>query len=241
MQKSQKILQTGEVLLVNKLGTIWVNGELVQSGFLAVGHDGSNRAFLPPFADPVTMTEGVDGLDPPLNHDLVQLTYSAGHMVGNHTNTHHSFMFSVFPVQDVENEIAACEQKILASGIPALHYFRAPYLALTRPLDGEEVVRTGAHNRGYELVWGSTHEDWETPRDQWQAVAADIVNHMKKWNTKANPRHRNKPNIVILHDAGPPTARHLGEIVEYVRENGFVLADFDPENTEDSRSYYLEP
>lgn len=90
------------------------------------------------------------------------------------------------------------------------------------------------------LIWGSTHDDWLLERT-WEQVGDSIVGHMEKWNTREEPRHRWLPNIVILHDPGPPTARHLEEIVACVRDAGFVLVEFDPGQTLDDREWYDNP
>ena len=183
------------------------------------------------------MTEGIDG-EGQDNADIVQSINANGHTIGNHTNTHHAFPIFVTPPEIVDAEIQTCEDKILATGVPVTKIFRAPYLAVYADLDA---LRTVATNKGYQLIWGSLHEDWQ-PTATWEAVADDIIDHMTTtWNTRAFPNQKPKPNILVLHDAGPSTALHIDDIVARIRDKGFSLVHFDRTRSVDDRQYYLSP
>jgi len=89
------------------------------------------------------------------------------------------------------------------------------------------------------VIWGSVYDDWG-PSNSWDDVANKVINHMTTWNTREEPQENPFPNIVTLHDEGcpPPTAQHIKEIVDRVRQAGFPLANFDPNRAVDDRAKY---
>lgn len=225
--------------ILSQLGDIWVDGQKVKAAFFVVGHDGSHRQPLPaPFNDPITMTEGVDG-EGQDNGPLVQSINTAAHTIGNHTDTHHWFPAGTTTPTTVEAEIQDCEDRIVATGVPLTKIFRPPYMAF---FADETTVRTGATNKGYQIIWGSTHDDWEQNKT-WEAVADHIITYMTDiWNTREQPWFKSLPNIVVLHDPGwPPTALHIDDILARVRDKGFVLVNFDQARAVDSKTYYTDP
>jgi peptidoglycan/xylan/chitin deacetylase (PgdA/CDA1 family) len=217
--------------IIAALSNVWVYGTPVHAGFFVVGHDGS---WAWP-TDPVYMREGVDG-DPdfnPSNHDLVQAAASAGHALGNHTNTHNAF-FGVLLPEVVSAEIDECNRKLGEAGLNDCGLFRPPYFGGYAAL---EVVLAGAATSQKQVIWGSAYNDWQGISAE--VIAGNIVAHMvAQWNTRTEPQRRLYPNIVVLHDCAPATASSLYAIVNAVRAQGFVLVDFDPSLAQPDRDVY---
>jgi len=65
-----------------------------------------------------------------------------------------------------------------------------------------------------------------------------VAGYLRHWKTKANLAQKGKPAIIILHDCSDVTANHLGELVSYLRNSGFVLIHFDPAQIRDDPQYY---
>jgi peptidoglycan/xylan/chitin deacetylase (PgdA/CDA1 family) len=217
------------------LAHIYVNGSAVTAAFFMVGHDGSGRDQL---FDPVSRTEGIDGFQTDWeNVPIAQAVAGRNHSIGNHTNTHDCFLLHLLNLEDAAaEEIALCEGAIHQAGLSS-SLFRLPYFGFYVGDGGRQVIHDLAVRMYYQVVWGSVYDDWKVSTS-WQAVADEIISHMASWNTREDPVHNPYPNIVTLHDAGPPTARHLKEIVDKVRQAGFPLVNFDPGRAQDDRGVY---
>lgn len=218
--------------ILDQLADVWVDGHPVRAAFFVVGHDGSMRTLV----DPVYMREGVDG-EPdfnPSNHDLAQAIAGAGHLLGNHSNTHNAFV-AVLDPSVIANEIMECHRKLAEAGLGDGQRFRPPYFAAAALL---MVVEQGAHDTERQLIWGSAYRDWEGLSAQ--EIADAIVAHMSgSWNSPGAPQSRPYPNIGVLHDCAAHVPAGTRTIVDRVRSKGFVLVDFDAALAQPNRDLYL--
>jgi peptidoglycan/xylan/chitin deacetylase (PgdA/CDA1 family) len=147
--------------------------------------------------------------------ELVMQVKADGHFIGSHT-THHAWFHWPWLMSkaSIEQEFEDWEQ--IAGGLnlqPKL--FRAPYL-----IDSEN-LREVARQRGYQIIRGTTVGD-ASPGSTVEDIKQNILQILRRDTLQGQPK------VLIFHDVFPLTYEHLGEIIDYVQQQGYQLVDFDP-------------
>ena len=62
-----------------------------------------------------------------------------------------------------------------------------------------------------------------------QMVKSKTKEILEGWNTRENPQLRPYPAILIFHEFPEVTYAHIGEIISYLQDQGFILVNFNPE------------
>lgn len=118
--------------------------------------------------------------------DLVRAIRSAGHVIGNHTESHPNLIFT--SADQVKNELDSCSKALQDVTGEATPWFRPPFGG-RRP----EVLRI-ARQLGLEpVMWSVTGYDWSAKSSE------AIVNKVTK---QVEGRSRKQSEIVLLHDGG---------------------------------------
>ena len=117
--------------------------------------------------------------------EIVRRVHAAGHLIGNHTQTHPWLSF--LPSRAIREELRACNQALEdAIGAP-VHYLRPPHGA-RRPM-----VFRAAEELGLKIV------QWNVMAYDWKPISSDqIVANVTHGRERAQ-RHRTGANI-LLHD-----------------------------------------
>lgn len=118
--------------------------------------------------------------------DLVRAIHSAGHVIGNHTESHPNLIFT--SPRRVKNELESCSKALQDATGEATSWFRPPFGG-RRP----DVLRI-ARRLGLEpVMWSVTGYDWSAKSSE------AIVNKVTK---QVEARSRKQGEIVLLHDGG---------------------------------------
>ncbi|HST77179.1 MAG TPA: polysaccharide deacetylase family protein [Verrucomicrobiae bacterium] len=118
--------------------------------------------------------------------DLVRAIRSAGHVIGNHTESHPNLIFT--SAEQVKNQLESCSKALQDATGEATPWFRPPFGG-RRP----DVLRT-ARRLGLEpVMWSVTGYDWSARSSE------AIVNNVTK---QVEGRSRKRGEIVLLHDGG---------------------------------------
>lgn len=118
--------------------------------------------------------------------DLVRAIRSAGHVIGNHTESHPNLIFT--SAGQVKNQLESCNKALQDATGEATPWFRPPFGG-RRP----EVLRI-ARQLGLEpVMWSVTGYDWSAKSSE------AIVNKVTK---QVEGRSRKQSEIVLLHDGG---------------------------------------
>ena len=117
--------------------------------------------------------------------EIVRRVHAAGHLIGNHTQTHPWLSFQSSRV--IREQLSACNQALEdAIGAP-IRYFRPPHGA-RRPM-----VFRAAEELGLKLV------QWNAMGYDWRPISAErILANVERGRQRAQ-RHRTGANI-LLHD-----------------------------------------
>lgn len=154
------------------------------------------------------------GIQMERNLPIVKQVYEAGHLIGNHTFTHHNI---------IENspERTAMELKLTRMLIECITgrstiLFRAPYNADSDPTGKEEIVPiVQASHENYVNVGESIDpNDWQ-PGVTKQQIVNRVMEGLKKDNA----------HIILLHDAGgdtrEATVHALPAIIDSLKMKGY--------------------
>lgn len=161
--------------------------------------DGPNAAVTPRVLDilaseHVKATFFLVGRRVPGNEGLLHRMYTEGHEIGNHSWDHADFT-KLTPAQ-MDQEIAATQQAIVAAGVPAPHLFRPPYGAVN------DAVRSHTNNMAI-VRWDIDPADWEV------LDAAKI--------TQSVLEHAKPGGIILMHDIYPTTADALTPAIDQLK------------------------
>jgi peptidoglycan/xylan/chitin deacetylase (PgdA/CDA1 family) len=119
--------------------------------------------------------------------DIARRVHAAGHLIGNHTDTHPWLSFQSASV--IRNELRACNEALEDTlGIP-IHYLRPPHGA-RRP----EVFRVAAE-LGLKLV------QWNTMGWDWEPIGPERI-YARIDNGLLRARQRHTGANILLHDGG---------------------------------------
>ena len=117
--------------------------------------------------------------------ELVRRVHAAGHLLGNHTDTHPWLSFQ--SARAIREELRACNQSLEDTLGAPIHYLRPPHGA-RRP-----AVFRAAAELGLHIV------QWNAMGYDWQPLAPDrIVANVTRGLTRARKRHTGAN--ILLHD-----------------------------------------
>ena len=118
--------------------------------------------------------------------DLVRAIRSAGHVIGNHTETHPNLIFT--SAEQIRKQLENCNKALQDATGEETRWFRPPFGG-RRP----EVLRI-ARSLGLEpVMWSVTGYDWNAKSSG--AVANKVVSQVEGRSGK-------RGEIVLLHDGG---------------------------------------
>jgi cellulose synthase/poly-beta-1,6-N-acetylglucosamine synthase-like glycosyltransferase/spore germination protein YaaH/peptidoglycan/xylan/chitin deacetylase (PgdA/CDA1 family) len=156
------------------------------------------------------------GLQIEKNLPIVKDVYEGGHMIGNHTFTHHNVAENSPDRTYMELRLTRLLIESITGNSTIL--FRAPYNADSDPSGAEELIPLVEARRQNYLDVGESidPEDWEP------GITADqIFQRVIKGVEQGNG------HIILLHDAGGDTRKEtvkaLPRIIEYLQQHGYTF------------------
>ena len=154
--------------------------------------------------------------------DLTRFAHQHGHLVLNHTHRHERFGYKMFNDQEIRDDILLCEEAIYrALGKEPVKIIRSRGLREYKRFEKE------AQMMGYRLCTGELLDDWEAESIEEIQIRAEEI--LESWNTRENPRLHPYPSILVFHEFPALICDHIGEIISYLQDRGFVLVNFDPD------------
>jgi len=116
--------------------------------------------------------------------DLVRAIRSAGHAIGNHTESHPNLIFT--PASRVKEELESCSKALQDATGEATSWFRPPFGG-RRP----EVLRIARKLGLQPVMWSVTGYDWSAESSR--AIINKVVQQVEG-------RSRKRGEIILLHD-----------------------------------------
>ena len=116
--------------------------------------------------------------------DLVRAIRSAGHAIGNHTESHPNLIFT--SARQVNEELESCSKALQDATGEATSWFRPPFGG-RRP----EVLRIARKLGLQPVMWSVTGYDWSAESSR------AIINKVVK---QVEGRSRKRGEIILLHD-----------------------------------------
>jgi|GEM_PF-787091 len=154
--------------------------------------------------------------------ELCRLVDEKGHLVFNRALELERRARKRTKAKDIDENMRLWEAEIFrALGKTPERMIRARYLKKGDRFE-KEVQKIGARICGGEL----TFDFRSSSEDKVKRMTAEIL---QGWNTKENPRLHPYPAILIFHEFPEVTYNHIGEILSYLQDLGFVLVSFDPD------------
>lgn len=141
------------------------------------------------------------------NPDLVQRMVAEGHLVSNHSYTHH-FFFDMFPFKRMYAELVDTNQTILKITGNQNNYFRPPY-GVTTPVLAKAIIKSGMVGIG------------------WSVRSYDTVLKSPEKLKKRVIEKTAGGDIVLLHDTQEVTVSALPQIISDLRTKGMELVRLD--------------
>jgi len=174
--------------------------------------DGPHPAFTEAVLDilkthEIRATFFVKGRNAALFPDLIRRLHDEGHIIGNHSWSHHYF-FDLFPARRMKNEIRETNLIIrdITGEIPVL--FRPPY-GVTNP-----AVARAVRDENYIVIGWNIRSCDTTLKDPIK-IAQRIQNRL------------NPGSIILLHDNRKGSEKILKEVISIVKKNGYKFARID--------------
>ena len=137
--------------------------------------------------------------------ELVRRMIAEGHMLGNHGMTHASM--PCLRREEAVRELMDLHEYVIAQYSYRMQYFRCPCGEYS-----EEVLQT-VQECGYRTVfWSGAHVDWLTDdQPDPEAALAKLVNQA------------HGGEILLLHSVSSTNAQILGNLIDALREKGYVV------------------
>jgi peptidoglycan/xylan/chitin deacetylase (PgdA/CDA1 family) len=152
---------------------------------------------------------------------LTRFVHENGHLVFNRALALERVARKKVRAEEIEQNILLWEEEIYkALGRKPKRMIRARYMKKGERFE-EEAEKIGARICGGELVFDFR----SSSEDKVKKKAAEIL---EGWNTRENPKLHPYPAILIFHEHPEVTYNHIGEIISYLQDRGFVLVNFDP-------------
>jgi peptidoglycan/xylan/chitin deacetylase (PgdA/CDA1 family) len=153
--------------------------------------------------------------------DLTRFVHENGHLLYNRALALERRARNTLTVEEIEENVLLWEEEIYkALGRKPERMIRARYLKKGDPFE-EKAGKIGARICGGEL----TFDFRSSSEDKVKKMTAEIL---ESWNTKEDPRLHPYPAILIFHEFPEATYNHIGEVISYLQDRGFVLVNFDP-------------
>lgn len=153
--------------------------------------------------------------------DLTRFVHQNGHLLYNRALALERRARNRLTVEEIEENILLWEEEIYkALGRKPERMIRARYLKKGDPFE-EKAGKIGARICGGEL----TFDFRSSSEDKVKKMTAEIL---EGWNTEEDPKLHPYPAILIFHEFPEATYNHIGEIISYLQDLGFVLVNFDP-------------
>jgi len=154
--------------------------------------------------------------------DLTRFAHQHGHLVLNHTYRHAHFGYRMLNDGEIREDILLCEEAIYRA------LAKEPVKIIrSRALREDKRFEKEARMMGYRFCTGELLDDWEAESiEEIQTRAEEIL---ESWNTRENPGLHPYPSILVFHEFPQLICDHIGEIISYLQDRGFVLVDFDPD------------
>ena len=154
--------------------------------------------------------------------ELCRLVDENGHLVFNRALELERRARKRTKAKDIEENMRLWEAEIFrALGKTPERMLRARYLKKGSRFE-KEVEKTGTRICGGEL----TFDFRSSSEDKVKRMTSEIL---QGWNTRENPRLHPYPAILIFHEFPEVTYNHIGEILSYLQDLGFILVNFDPD------------
>ncbi len=141
------------------------------------------------------------------NAPLLQRIHAAGHMIGNHSFSHH-FWFDLFSAPKMLADMQAADQAVEAATGVRPRLFRPPY-GVTNP----NLAR--AIRRGHYLPVGWNIRSLDTMAKEEHALLQRILDRLQPGA------------ILLLHDTCAITVKILPELIAQVRARGYQIERLD--------------
>jgi peptidoglycan-N-acetylglucosamine deacetylase len=138
---------------------------------------------------------------------LVQRIADEGHLIGNHSYSHHA-LFDLFPRSEMVRELRATNKAIEKMVRKRVHLFRPPY-GVTTPALAKAVSKTKMTPVGWSLR-------------SFDTVAKSPDQLINKINKQVKPG-----DVILLHDTKAVTAEALQNIIDAIRQKGLKIVPVD--------------
>ncbi|GAA0541245.1 polysaccharide deacetylase family protein [Chitinophaga japonensis] len=138
---------------------------------------------------------------------LLQRVHAEGHLVGNHSYSHH-FWFDLFGADRMLEELRRTDACIAQVTGQRPHFFRPPY-GVTNPNLRRAVMRGGY----FPLGWSIRSLD---------TVAAGEEQLLHRITTHLHPGA-----IILLHDSREITVKILPALIDHIRSSGYRIERID--------------
>ncbi len=123
--------------------------------------------------------------------------------------------------EEIRDDIVLCEEEIRRA------LGREPEKIIrSRALREDKRFEKEVRRLGYKICTGELLDDWEASSVEEIQTRAEVI--LKSWNTREDPRLHPYPAILIFHEFPELIYDHIGEIISYLQDRGFVLVNFDP-------------
>ncbi|MBC9813436.1 polysaccharide deacetylase family protein [Crocinitomicaceae bacterium CZZ-1] len=136
--------------------------------------------------------------------EIIQQILEAGHLIGNHTQTH-PLMFAALRQDSVEKEIGLCDNTLIAQGIHPGTYFRPP-IGYTNPRIARAVKKFKKRVIGWSLR-------------SFDSVLKEEPKLLERVSSRIKPG-----DIVLFHDNLPQTEAILERFITQAKKNGIKFA-----------------
>jgi peptidoglycan/xylan/chitin deacetylase (PgdA/CDA1 family) len=155
--------------------------------------------------------------------ELTRFVDQNGHLIFNRAISLERRSRDWWNAQRIEKVILEWEEEIYqALGRKPERIIRARYLKEGGRFE-RELQKAGVRVCGGELTF-----DFRSPSVEMVKIKTEEI--LQAWNTKENPQLHPCPAILIFHEHPRWTYDHIGEIVSYLQDRGFLLVHFDLEH-----------
>ena len=137
--------------------------------------------------------------------ELISRMIKEGHIVGNHSAKHPDF--SEISRQRMADEILACENYLREHYGYSSKFFRFPKGSYT-----ENALELVSSMGMTSVFWSCAYADWDVNSTKGGQYAFETV------TARLHPGA-----IVLLHSVSPDNAEALGNIIDWARNNGYVI------------------
>lgn len=141
------------------------------------------------------------------NHDLADRINTEGHLLGNHSYSHH-YWFDLFSVKKMKSELEKTRDIIFQATGRRVRLFRPPY-GVTNPNLARAVGTLGFTAIG------------------WSLRSKDTVIREEKSLLERLKKRISPGDVILLHDTSVQMAAVLEELIDWVSQNHFRIVRLD--------------